>query len=66
MQLGKALEDAEIAVPEIGASEVLVRVGACGICHSDAHYRAGISPSILCRSLLGTKSQVGSKLLVNK
>jgi len=43
MQLGKALEDAEIAVPEIGASEVLVRVGACGICHSDAHYRSGIS-----------------------
>jgi propanol-preferring alcohol dehydrogenase len=43
MQLGKALEGAEIAVPEIGASEVLVRVGACGICHSDAHYRAGIS-----------------------
>jgi D-arabinose 1-dehydrogenase-like Zn-dependent alcohol dehydrogenase len=23
---------------------VLVRVEACGICHSDAHYRAGISP----------------------
>lgn len=43
MQLGRALEDAEIAVPEIGASEVLVRVAACGICHSDAHYRAGIS-----------------------
>src|SRR5437868_13197446 len=42
-QFGKALEDVEIAVPEIGASEVLVRVAACGICHSDAHYRAGIS-----------------------
>jgi D-arabinose 1-dehydrogenase-like Zn-dependent alcohol dehydrogenase len=44
MQLGRALEDAEIVVPNIGASEVLVRVAACGICHSDAHYRAGISP----------------------
>jgi D-arabinose 1-dehydrogenase-like Zn-dependent alcohol dehydrogenase len=43
MQLGKALEDAEIAVPEIGPCDVLVRVAACGICHSDAHYRAGIS-----------------------
>src|SRR5205823_4084470 len=31
-------------LPEIGPSEVLVRVAACGICHSDAHYRAGISP----------------------
>jgi propanol-preferring alcohol dehydrogenase len=43
MQLGQPLEDAEVAVPDIGTSEVLVRVGACGICHSDAHYRAGIS-----------------------
>ena len=44
VQLGKPLEDAEVPLPEIGASEVLVRVAACGICHSDAHYRAGISP----------------------
>jgi D-arabinose 1-dehydrogenase-like Zn-dependent alcohol dehydrogenase len=44
IQLGKPLEDAEVALPEIGPSEVLVRVAACGICHSDAHYRAGISP----------------------
>jgi propanol-preferring alcohol dehydrogenase len=44
VQLGKRLEDAELPLPEIGSSEVLVRVGACGICHSDAHYRAGISP----------------------
>ena len=44
MQLGHALQDVEVPVPEIGAADVLVRVGACGICHSDAHYRAGISP----------------------
>jgi D-arabinose 1-dehydrogenase-like Zn-dependent alcohol dehydrogenase len=44
VQLGRPLQDAEVAVPEIGPSEVLVRVTACGICHSDAHYRAGISP----------------------
>src|SRR5438477_657939 len=44
VQLGKPLEDAEVPLPEIGPSEVLVRVAACGICHSDAHYRAGISP----------------------
>ena len=44
VEIGKPLEDAEIPVPEIGPSEVLVRVTACGICHSDAHYRAGISP----------------------
>src|SRR6266404_5479594 len=44
VRLGKPLEDAEVSLPDIGASEVLVRVAACGICHSDAHYRAGISP----------------------
>src|SRR6476620_6643108 len=44
VQLGKPLEDTEVSLPDIGASEVLVRVAACGICHSDAHYRAGISP----------------------
>src|SRR5437660_2451792 len=44
VEIGKPLEDAEVSLPDIGPSEVLVRVGASGICHSDAHYRAGISP----------------------
>jgi 2-desacetyl-2-hydroxyethyl bacteriochlorophyllide A dehydrogenase len=44
VQIGQPLEEAEVALPTIGSSEVLVRVAACGICHSDAHYRAGISP----------------------
>jgi len=44
VEIGAPLEDAEVSLPDISASEVLVRVAACGICHSDAHYRAGISP----------------------
>jgi 2-desacetyl-2-hydroxyethyl bacteriochlorophyllide A dehydrogenase len=44
VQIGRALEDAEVAVPKIGSSDALIRVAAAGICHSDAHYRAGISP----------------------
>jgi D-arabinose 1-dehydrogenase-like Zn-dependent alcohol dehydrogenase len=43
VEIGKPLEDAVIPVPEIGPSDVLIRVAAAGICHSDAHYRAGIS-----------------------
>ncbi|PYL55123.1 MAG: alcohol dehydrogenase [Verrucomicrobia bacterium] len=43
VRVGKPLEDAEIPVPDIGASDVLIRVAAAGICHSDAHYRAGVS-----------------------
>ncbi len=34
----------EIPIPQIGLREVLVKVKAAGVCHSDAHYRAGISP----------------------
>jgi propanol-preferring alcohol dehydrogenase len=38
------LEMQEIPIPEIGADDILVRIRAAGICHSDAHYRAGKSP----------------------
>jgi 2-desacetyl-2-hydroxyethyl bacteriochlorophyllide A dehydrogenase len=36
-----------LATPEPGPDEVLVRVRAAGICHSDAHYRAGVAPTRL-------------------
>ncbi|MBO0695952.1 MAG: alcohol dehydrogenase catalytic domain-containing protein, partial [Verrucomicrobia bacterium] len=42
-QIGKPLEQADVPVPEIGPSDVLIQVAACGICHSDERYRAGIS-----------------------
>ncbi|MGH2644682.1 MAG: alcohol dehydrogenase catalytic domain-containing protein, partial [Chitinophagaceae bacterium] len=40
----RPLEMQEIPIPEIGDRDVLVKVKAAGICHSDVHYRAGISP----------------------
>lgn len=43
-ETGKPLEFQEIPIPSIGEKDVLVRVRAAGICHSDAHYRAGRSP----------------------
>lgn len=42
--INKPLEMQEIPVPEIGERDILVKVKAAGICHSDAHYRAGVSP----------------------
>jgi propanol-preferring alcohol dehydrogenase len=42
--VGKPLEAFDIPVPSIADKEVLVRVKAAGICHSDVHYRAGTSP----------------------
>ena len=44
---GKPLELQQIPIPSAGEQDVLVRVRAAGICHSDAHYRAG-------RSSMGT------------
>jgi 2-desacetyl-2-hydroxyethyl bacteriochlorophyllide A dehydrogenase len=43
VQIGAPLADAEVPLPEIGPSDVLVQVAACGICHSDVHYRENIS-----------------------
>lgn len=42
--VGSPLKEQEIEIPSLGAAEVLVRIRAAGICHSDAHYRAGVSP----------------------
>ena len=42
--VGQPLQMQEIPIPTVGPRQVLVRVRAAGICHSDAHYRAGRSP----------------------
>lgn len=33
-----------VPVPELGADDVLVKVEAAGICHSDVNYRDGVAP----------------------
>jgi D-arabinose 1-dehydrogenase-like Zn-dependent alcohol dehydrogenase len=64
-QVGKPLQEVEVDLPEIGASDVLIRVAACGICHSDEHYRAGISridrlPVTLGHEIAGWIEKVGA------
>jgi propanol-preferring alcohol dehydrogenase len=64
VQVGKPLEEANIAIPEIRSSDVLIRVAAAGICHSDVHYRAGISkidhlPVTLGHEIAGRVEEVG-------
>ena len=44
VRVGAPLEMRDTPVPRVGPGDVLVRVRAAGICHSDAHYRAGTSP----------------------
>src|SRR5438093_4333130 len=67
VQVGKPLEQADIPIPEVGSSDVLIRVAAAGICHSDAHYRAGISkidslPVTLGHEVAGRVEKVGAQV----
>ena len=64
VEIGKPLEEADVPIPEIGSSDVLIRVAAAGICHSDVHYRGGISkidhlPLTLGHEVAGYVEQVG-------
>ena len=64
---GKPLELQHIPIPAAGEEEVLVRVRAAGICHSDAHYRAGRSgmgmlPITLGHEVAGEVEWVGAKV----
>jgi propanol-preferring alcohol dehydrogenase len=43
VEAGKPLALQYVPIPSIGEKDILVRVRAAGICHSDAHYRAGRS-----------------------
>ena len=64
---GKPLELQEIRVPDMGEEDILVRVRAAGICHSDAHYRAGRSvmgmmPITLGHEVAGSVERVGAQV----
>ena len=64
---GRPLELHEVPLPTIGERDVLVRVRAAGICHSDAHYRAGRSPVrplplTLGHEIAGVVEQVGEQV----
>ena len=62
--IGRPLERQEVLPRKAGAGELLVRVRAAGICHSDAHYRSGLSPMgalpiTLGHEIAGVVAQVG-------
>src|SRR5436853_1196929 len=38
---GAPVEVVTVTVPDPGPGEALVRVQACGVCHTDLHYREG-------------------------
>lgn len=54
-------------MPQVGARDVLVRVKAAGVCHSDAHYRAGRSlvrplPLTLGHEVAGVVEKLGAEV----
>jgi len=64
---GRPLELREVDLPALGPGDALVRVKAAGICHSDAHYRAGASrveplPLTLGHEVAGVVEQIGPQV----
>lgn len=65
--VNQPLQMQEIPVPEIGERDILVKVKAAGVCHSDAHYRAGISavrpvPLTLGHEVAGIVEKIGAQV----
>jgi S-(hydroxymethyl)mycothiol dehydrogenase len=62
--VGAPVELATVIVPDPGAGEVLVDVQACGVCHTDLHYRkGGINdefPFLLGHEAAGVVAAVGA------
>jgi S-(hydroxymethyl)mycothiol dehydrogenase len=60
---GAPVEPQTIIVPDPGPGEVLVTVAACGVCHTDLHYREGAInsdfPFLLGHEAAGTVEAVG-------
>jgi len=53
VEIGKPLQEQDIPVPTIGDKDVLIRIKAAGICHSDEHFRTGVSPVAFLPLTLG-------------
>jgi S-(hydroxymethyl)mycothiol dehydrogenase len=63
---GAPVELATVLVPDPGPGEALVRVQACGVCHTDLHYRegsiAGEFPFLLGHEAAGVVEAVGPEV----
>jgi S-(hydroxymethyl)mycothiol dehydrogenase len=61
---GAEVELVDVVVPDPGPDEVVVDVQACGVCHTDVHYRdGGINddfPFLLGHEAAGVVSQLGA------
>ena len=63
---GEPVQLTTILVPDPGPDEALVRIQACGVCHTDLHYREGAInddfPFLLGHEAAGTVEKVGGNV----
>src|SRR5256714_14682894 len=52
-EFGQALNVTEVDLAEPKAGEVLVRLEACGVCHTDMYTASGVDPSGYAPTVLG-------------
>ncbi|MBI5864043.1 MAG: zinc-binding dehydrogenase [Planctomycetes bacterium] len=63
---GVGIKVEDIPTPKVGPGEILVKVAACGVCHTDLHYiKHGVAtfkkpPIVLGHEASGTVSECGS------
>lgn len=67
VETGQPLQMQDVPMPAVGDRDVLIRVKAAGICHSDAHYRSGVSkagplPVTLGHEVAGVVEEAGSQV----
>lgn len=65
--IGQPLQMQDVPVPTLDDHDILVQVMAAGICHSDAHYRAGLSavspvPLTLGHEVAGVVARIGGRV----
>lgn len=51
--VNQAVKMMEVPIPKIGSKDVLIKIKAAGICHSDVHYLEGVSPQAFLPITLG-------------
>ena len=60
---GERVEEVEILVPDPGPNEVFIKIKACGVCHTDLHYREGAInnefPFLLGHEAAGYVEEIG-------
>lgn len=65
-EIGEPLQQTEVTTPTVGHGEVLIKVRAAGLCHSDVAYMAGHfpitmpAPVILGHELSGEITEIGT------